>query len=110
MAGRIAISIHNGSGELVAYAGRWPGDSGWPDGEGKYKLPPKFHKSLEVFNLHRVLAWLRSDPQPPLLVVEGFFDCMKLWSLNLCPIVALMGSSLSDRQSSSPRPSETAAT
>jgi hypothetical protein len=30
--------------ELVAYAGRWPGDSGWPDGADKYMLPPKFQK------------------------------------------------------------------
>ena len=60
MAGRIVIPIHNEHGELVAYAGRWPGDEGWPEGEGKYKLPAKFQKSLVVYNLqpqnaHRVI-------------------------------------------------------
>jgi DNA primase len=44
MAGRVAIPIHNEQGELVAYAGRWTGDP--PDGEGKYKLPTGFHKSV----------------------------------------------------------------
>ena len=51
MAGRIAIPIHNEQGELVAYAGRWPGEP--PEGEGKYKLPAGFHKSHVVYNLHR---------------------------------------------------------
>jgi len=50
MKGRVVIPIHNAQGELVAYAGRWPGNEP-PEGEGKYKLPPGFHKSLEIFNL-----------------------------------------------------------
>jgi len=48
MHGRVVIPIHNRHGELVAYAGRWPGKEP-PEGEGKYKLPPGFHKALEVF-------------------------------------------------------------
>ena len=71
MAGRIAIPIHNEHGELVAYAGRWPGEP--PDGEGKYKLPAGFHKSLVVYNLHRAKALAR---EKGLLVVEGFFGAM----------------------------------
>jgi len=54
MHGRVVIPIHNEHGDLVAYAGRWPGEEGWPEGEGKYKLPPNFKKSHVVFNLHRV--------------------------------------------------------
>jgi len=49
---RIVIPIHNEKGELVAYAGRYPGDP--PEGESKYKFPAKFKKSLVVFNLNRV--------------------------------------------------------
>src|SRR5260221_14612843 len=51
MAERIVIPIHNPAGELVAYAGRWPGNP--PDAVSKYKLPAGFGKSLELFNLHR---------------------------------------------------------
>ena len=44
MKGRVCIPIQNekGGNELVAYAGRWPGDNGWPEGEDKYKLPSGF--------------------------------------------------------------------
>ena len=67
MAGRIAIPIHDEAGDLVAYAGRWPGDDGWPEGEERYKLPQGFQKSHVLFNLHRVL-----DAEH-LVVVEGYF-------------------------------------
>jgi len=54
MQGRIVIPLHNEQGELVGYAGRWPGEP--PEGEPKYKFPPKFHKSAVLFNLRRVDA------------------------------------------------------
>jgi len=94
MQGRVVIPIHNESGELVAYAGRWPGDEGWPEGEDKYKLPPGFHKSLVLFNLHRA----REHAAEGLIVVEGFFDCMDLWQRGRRNVVALMGSAMSQQQ------------
>jgi len=93
MAGRIAIPIHNEKGELVAYIGRWPGEP--PEGEGKYRLPANFHKGLELFNYHRAKEVAREQG---LIVVEGFFDCMKVWQAGFQNVVALMGSSLSDEQ------------
>jgi hypothetical protein len=54
LAGWIAIPIHNVKGELVAYTGRAV-NSTQAELEGKYKFPPGFQKSLEVFNLHRAL-------------------------------------------------------
>jgi DNA primase len=74
LAGRIAIPIHNTIGELVGYVGRWPGQP--PHNRPKYKLPKGFKKSLEVFNLHRAKD---AEPTTPLIIVEGFFDCMKVW-------------------------------
>jgi DNA primase len=86
MSGRVVIPIHNERGQLVAYAGRAVDDS-----EPRYKLPVGFHKSAELFNLHRVTA-------QEVILVEGFFDCMKVWqSLNPF-VVALMGSSMSHQQ------------
>jgi DNA primase len=93
MAGRIAIPIHNERGELVAYAGRWPGEP--PEGEGKYKLPPGFHKSLVVYNLHRAKEHAKDAG---LIVVEGFFDAMRLWQAGFPNVVAFMGSALSEAQ------------
>ena len=92
MVGRVCIPIHNATGELVAYAGRWAlSDEALPEGEEKYKLPAGFHKRLELFNLHRVKHCKH------LVVVEGFFGAMRLHSLRV-PSVALMGSSISTEQ------------
>ena len=90
--GRIAIPIHNVNGELVAYIGRWPGSP--PEGEGKYKLPKGFHKSLEIFNLHRAIEHTGT----PLIIVEGVFDCMRIWQLGYPEVCAILGSELSDNQ------------
>ena len=52
MAGRICVPIHDDAGQLVAYAGRWPGEP--PEGVERYLLPKRFEKSRVLFNLHRV--------------------------------------------------------
>jgi DNA primase len=93
MADRIAIPIMNPEGEVVAYAGRAPGE---PSADvPKYKLPQGFRKSLELFNVHRVL---KETTQEPLVIVEGFFDCMKLHQHGIGRVVALMGSVMSGAQ------------
>ena len=83
---RIVIPIHNSEGELVAYAGRSIDGS-----EPRYKFPAGFHKSLELFNLHRVRG------EVSVVLVEGFFDCMKVTQAGF-PCVALMGSTMSKAQ------------
>jgi len=93
MAARIAIPIHNPAGEVVAYAGRYPGTP--TDDTPKYKLPQGFRKSLELFNIDRAL---KEPGDKPLVIVEGFFDCMKLHQLGCRKVVALMGSSMSAAQ------------
>jgi len=90
MNGRVVIPIHNEHGELVAYAGRAIDGS-----EPRYKLPAGFHKSLELFNLHRAIGG--SNAGGRVVVVEGFFDCMKVSQAGFA-CVALMGSSLSETQ------------
>jgi DNA primase len=68
------------------YAGRSLDES-----EPRYKLPAGFHKSQVLFNLHRVTGL-------EAIVVEGFFDCMKVWQAGYSSVVALMGSALSEHQ------------
>lgn len=94
MKNRIAIPIHNETGELVAYIGRWINEEP-PEGEGKYKIPPNFHKSLVVFNLHRAREPAK---EKGLILVEGFLGCMKIWQAGFRNVAALMGSSLSEEQ------------
>jgi DNA primase len=84
---RIVIPIHNEAAELVAYAGRTMDDS-----EPRYKLPTGFQKSLILFNLHRVIGRDR------VIVVEGFFDTMKVVQAGFPDVVALMGTTLSEAQ------------
>jgi DNA primase len=94
MVGRIVIPIHNVKGELVAYAGRWPGEP--PDRDTpKYKLPPNFKKGQELFNIDQAI---KEPADKPLVIVEGFFDVIKLHQLGWRKAVALMGSSLSAGQ------------
>jgi DNA primase len=90
MHGRIVIPIHNERGELVAYAGRAIDGT-----EPRYKLPLGFHKSLELFNLHRAVGESNLDRR--VVVVEGFFDCLQVTRAGV-PCVALMGSSMSEAQ------------
>jgi len=88
MQGRIVIPIHNEEGILIAYAGR-----ALQNAEPKYKFPALFRKSLVLFNLHRAAKQGRTA-----VVVEGFFDCLKVHQAGLPCVVALMGCSMSRYQ------------
>jgi DNA primase len=89
MSGRIVIPIRNTSGEIVAYAGRAP-DGRLP----KYKLPAGFRKAWELFNIHRAAA----TSSRTVIVVEGYFDCLRVHQAGFSFVVALMGSALSANQ------------
>ena len=85
MCGRIVIPVHNERGGLVAYAGRAVNRS-----NPRYRFPAGFRKSAELYNLHR--CHMRS-----VVLVEGFFDVLNVVKAGF-DAVALMGSSLSERQ------------
>ena len=89
MSGRIVIPIENEHGELLAYAGRSI-DGSAP----KYKFPAGFKKSQVLYNLGRALE---DDSAGAVVLVEGFFDCIRVVQAgHVC--VALMGCSLSGEQ------------
>jgi len=89
MSQRIAIPIHDPNGRLVAYSGRAL------DGrEPRYRFPAGFHKSQVLFNYHRA----RAAGQHWLIVVEGFFDCMRVHQAGFPSVVGLMGACLSAEQ------------
>jgi DNA primase len=93
MGGRIAVPIHGAGGELVGYAGRWPGEP--PEGSPRWLLPRGFDPSSEVFSLRRALA---EPAGPPLVLVAGLFDAMAVWQLGHRRVAALMGPSMSPAQ------------
>ena len=94
MKGRIAIPIHNEDGDLVAYAGRAVTEE-LAQEKGKYRLPNGFSKGHVVFNLNQAM---QHGCDRGLVLVEGFFDCMKVHQAGFPNVVALMGSSITEAQ------------
>ena len=86
---RIVFPIHDGAGQLVGYAGRR-----LDGGEPRYLFPPGFRKSQVVFNLHRAVR----EAAGCAVVVEGFFDCLRVYQAGYPNVVALLGVSLSEVQ------------
>jgi DNA primase len=89
LCGRVVIPIHDAAGQLVAYCGRSLDGS-----EPRYKFPAGFPKSQALFNLHRAAA----GGEETVVLVEGFFDCLRVHQAGIRSVVALMGSALSERQ------------
>jgi DNA primase len=85
LSGRLVIPIHNEHGELVAYAGRALDGT-----QPRYRFPGGFAKSEILFNSHRAAA----AGQQSAVMVEGFFDCMKLHQAGMTAVVALLGAAL----------------
>ena len=90
LTGRCVIPIRDEQSRLVAYVGRAVNGE-----EPKYRFPAGFRKSQVLFNLDRTMQTGVGD----VIVVEGFFDAMKVHQAGHPAVVALMGVSLSQRQS-----------
>ena len=90
LTGRCVIPICDEKARLVAYAGR--AVNGEPP---KYRFPAGFRKSQVLFNLDRAIDTAAHN----VIVVEGFFDALKVHQAGHPAVVALMGSSFSQRQS-----------
>lgn len=88
MAGRCCVPLHDLSGQLIAYAGRYLGDE---PKEPKWLLPKGFDKRLVLFNAHRI------DGASTVVLVEGFFDAIRLHGLGV-PAVAAMGTAVTSEQ------------
>jgi DNA primase len=99
---RIAIPLHDPSGNLIGYAGRLVDDARVSEDKPKYLFPGsrergntlhEFHKSEFLYNGDRI-----TSPVDDLIVVEGFASVWWLWQHGYADVVALMGSSVNDRQ------------
>src|ERR1051325_6362808 len=89
MSQRVVIPINDEAGRLGGYCGRCLDGS-----EPRYRFPAGFAKSQLLFNLHRAVA----TRQPTAIIVEGFFDCLKVYQAGFASVVALMGSALYEPQ------------
>jgi DNA primase len=89
MSHRLVIPLQDEAGQLVGYCGRSLDGS-----EPRYRFPIGFAKSQVLFNLHRAVATRQSTA----IVVEGFFDCLKVYQAGFGSVVALMGAALYEPQ------------
>lgn len=93
MSGRIAIPIHDEHGRLIGYCGR-----AVDPGAARYRFPRGFQKSQALFNYHRACDIGAASGGHSVIVVEGFFDCMRVHQAGFRCVVGLMGATLSAAQ------------
>ncbi len=92
---RLLFPIHDLRGRVVAFGGRLLGP-----GEPKYLNSPEtpiFHKGRSLYNLHFARNAIRREESA--LVVEGYFDVLRLVQAGFEHVVAPLGTSLTGDQS-----------
>ncbi len=92
--GRLLFPIHDIRGRVVAFGGRILGP-----GEPKYLNSPEtpiFHKGRSLYNLHFARNAIRREESA--LVVEGYFDVIRLVQAGVEHVVAPLGTALTGDQ------------
>lgn len=92
--GRLTIPIHDAAGRHVGFGARVIGT-----GEPKYLNSPEsrvFSKSRLLYGLHRAKHIIRREDR--VLVVEGYFDALRLVAAGVEWVVAPLGTALADDQ------------
>ncbi len=91
---RLLFPIHDLRGRVVAFGGRILGP-----GEPKYLNSPEtpiFHKGRSLYNLHFARNAIRREESA--LVVEGYFDVLRLVQAGIENVVAPLGTALTGDQ------------
>jgi DNA primase len=91
---RLIIPIHNIRGRVVAFGGRR-----LDDGEPKYLNSPEtrvFHKGQQLYNLHTAKNAIRKEESA--VVVEGYFDTIRMVLGGIEHVVAPLGTSMTAEQ------------
>jgi DNA primase len=91
---RLMVPIQNRKGQVIGFGGRTLGKD-----EPKYLNSPEteiFHKGKEWFGLPQAMAAIRAENMA--IVVEGYFDAMALSQAGLAPVVASMGTAMTEAQ------------
>jgi DNA primase len=91
---RLLFPIHDIRGRVVAFGGRL-----LAPGEPKYLNSPEtpiFHKGRSLYNLHAARNAIRKEENA--LVVEGYFDVLRLVQAGIENVVAPLGTALTGDQ------------
>ena len=92
--GRLLFPIHDVRGRVVAFGGRLIGP-----GEPKYLNSPEtpiFHKGSTLYNLHQ--ARMAARKEGAMILVEGYFDVLRLVIAGVDHVVAPLGTALTPEQ------------
>ena len=92
--GRLLFPIHDLRGRVVGFGGRLLGP-----GEPKYLNSPEtpiFHKGSQLYHLHLAKGAIRKEET--VIVVEGYFDVVRLALAGIEHVVAPMGTAMTDGQ------------
>ena len=91
---RLLFPIHDLRGRIVGLGGRLLGP-----GEPKYLNSPEteiFHKGKQLYNLHQARSAIRKEES--VLLVEGYFDVIRLSLAGVDHVVAPLGTALTPDQ------------
>ncbi len=88
---RIMFPLHDTSGNVVGFSGRiYNGEN-----ESKYvnsKESVIFKKGKMLYNYKRAMNHVRDEKQ--IIIVEGFMDVIRLWTIGIKNVVATMGTAI----------------
>jgi DNA primase len=91
---RLLFPIHDLRGRVIGFGGRLLGP-----GEPKYLNSPEseiFHKGKQLYNLHQAKMPIRKEES--VIVVEGYFDVLRLVLAGVEHVVAPLGTALTGDQ------------
>jgi DNA primase len=92
--GRLLFPIHDLRGRAVGFGGRL-----LVEGEPKYLNSPEteiFHKGKQLYNLHQAKGPIRKEQS--VILVEGYFDVLRLLLAGVEHVVAPLGTALTPDQ------------
>ena len=90
--GRLLFPIHNLQGKVIAFGGRTLGED-----MPKYLNSPEssiFRKRRELYGLHLTKRFLSQESR--ILIVEGYFDFLRVYRSGFQNVVATLGTSLTE--------------
>jgi DNA primase len=93
---RVVFPIYNSKGQLISIKGRYVGKDEIIQDEYKYLFLYNFDKSIELYNLHKALPYIKKEGY--VVVFESEKSCMKAWQYGYKNTVSIMGNEMSPIQ------------
>jgi DNA primase catalytic core len=95
--GRIIFPVRDENGSLVGWSGRLATDDEKAIKRyNKWMHKLDFDKGFVLYNFDKAKEYIKESKE--LILVEGAWDCIRLWSYGITNAVAVMGSALTPEQ------------